>query len=80
MSSLEESPSATAAVSSDEPKVSLVEIEPGVAVLFADQSPVDLDLVPFEMLSAQASRNAVKLGMAACFPFLRVRGFGRTTC
>jgi len=39
------------AASIDEPMVSLVEIEPGVAVLFADKALDDLDLIPFEMLS-----------------------------
>lgn len=37
-------PAAVAVASSDDPIVSLVEIEPGLAVLFADQPPVDLDL------------------------------------
>lgn len=37
--------------------MSLVEIEPGLAVLFSDQPPVGLDLLPFEMLGAKASQG-----------------------
>lgn len=31
--------------------ISLIEIEPGLAVLFADRPPLDLDLIPFAMVS-----------------------------
>jgi hypothetical protein len=66
MSSSEEAPSATVAASSDDPMVCLVEIEPGLAVLFADQPPVDLDFIPFEMMSAQTSKGLTdKLAIAS---------------
>ncbi len=56
MSASEEAPSATVATTRDDSMVSLVEIEPGLAVLFADQPPADLDFTPFEMMSAQTSK------------------------
>ncbi len=55
--------------------VSLVEIEPGIAVLFADQPPVDLDLIPFEMLSTQAGQALTdKLAMASGIGNLAAQG------
>lgn len=57
-----------AAASSDDPIVSLVEIEPGLAVLFADQPPVDLDLdfTPFEIMTAGTSKGMTdKLAVAS---------------
>ncbi|MFU8947548.1 hypothetical protein ACLRGF_12550 [Mycetocola zhadangensis] len=46
--------------------MNLVEIEPGLAVLFADQPPSDIDLIPFQMLSAQAHRDLTdKLAIAS---------------
>jgi hypothetical protein len=57
MSSAEEETIGTEVAPSDESLVSLVEIEPGMAVLFADKPPVDFDLIPFEMLSTQARQN-----------------------
>lgn len=42
---------------SEEPTVSLVEIEPGVAVLFGDLTPDGLDIFPFEMLSGQTRQR-----------------------
>lgn len=66
---MSEAPStAVAAASSDDPIVSLVEIEPGLAVLFADQPPVDLDLdfTPFEMMSAHTTKGLTdKLAVAS---------------
>lgn len=50
----------------ENPSMSLVEIEPGIAVLFADQPPSELDLLPFQMLSSQARLTLTdKLAMAA---------------
>ncbi|RZS64529.1 hypothetical protein EV187_2916 [Agromyces ramosus] len=55
--------------------VSLVEIELGVAVLFADHAPDDLKLIPFEMLSAQTTqRLADKLAMASGLGNLAAQG------
>lgn len=39
--------------------ISLVEIEPGLAVLFADKPPLELDLIPFDMVSAGVRGNLV---------------------
>ncbi|MGZ0713117.1 hypothetical protein ACWPKO_32755 (plasmid) [Coraliomargarita sp. W4R53] len=65
MSSTEEASAGTEAVVNDESLVSLVEIEPGIAVLFADQPPSGFDLIPFEMLSTQASDDLTnKLAVA----------------
>ncbi|WLS44528.1 hypothetical protein Q3V37_24550 [Micromonospora profundi] len=65
----------TAVPPGDDPVVSLVEIEPGVAVLFADQPPVGLDLIPFEMMSAQASRRLTdNLAMASGIANLAAQG------
>ena len=74
-------PTETTAAPIDEPTVSLVEIEPGVAVLFADQAPDDLDLIPFEMLSAQSSQRLIdKLTMASGIGNLAAQGAqGATT-
>ncbi|MET7709883.1 hypothetical protein [Micromonospora sp. NPDC005413] len=65
----------------DEPTISLVEIEPGVAVLFADQPPDGFDLIPFEMMSAQASQGLTdKLAMASGIGNLAAQGAqGATT-
>lgn len=50
----------------NEPSVSLVEIEPGVAVLFADKPPTDVDFITFGMMSTQARQNLVdKLSVAS---------------
>lgn len=43
--------------------LSLIEVEPGLAVLFADQPPTDLDFVPFEMM-ADATRERLVDGLA----------------
>ncbi|WP_433352575.1 hypothetical protein ACQPYV_19680 [Micromonospora saelicesensis] len=59
----------------DGPMVSLVEIEPGLAVLFADQPPVGLDLIPFEMMSPHASQGLTdKLAMASGIGNLAAQG------
>ncbi|MGC5307665.1 hypothetical protein [Micromonospora zamorensis] len=65
----------------DEPTVSLVEIEPGLAVLFADQPPVGLDLISFDMMSAQAHQGLTdKLAMASGIGNLAAQGAqGATT-
>lgn len=34
---------------------SLMEIEPGIAVLFADQPQVDFDLIPFQVLHSDGT-------------------------
>ncbi|MGG7464769.1 hypothetical protein [Plantibacter sp. YIM 135347] len=53
-------------VSPDDATVSLVEVEPGVAVLFADKPPTDLDFFAFEMLGAPARRELIdKLAVAS---------------
>ncbi|MGC4749683.1 hypothetical protein ACLQ28_29105 [Micromonospora sp. DT201] len=60
---------------SDGPTVSLVEVEPGVAVLFADEPPVDLDVIPFEMMSAQTRQDLTdKLAMASGIGNLAAQG------
>ncbi|MEU8215616.1 hypothetical protein AB0C47_07590 [Micromonospora taraxaci] len=60
---------------SDDPTVSLVEIEPGLAVLFADQPPVGFDVIPFEMMSAEAGRGlADKLAIASGIGNLAAQG------
>lgn len=75
MSSSENEPTDTEVPPSDEPMVSLAEIEPGIAVLFADRPPVDLDLIPFEMLSAQTSQGLIdKLVMASGIGNLMAQG------
>ncbi|WP_339621330.1 hypothetical protein [uncultured Salinibacterium sp.] len=59
----------------DEPSVSLVEIEPGMAVLFADKAPTDLDFVPFAMMTTQARQELTdKLSVAAGFSNVAVQG------
>ncbi|MFY1615902.1 hypothetical protein [Micromonospora sp. WMMD736] len=59
----------------DEPTVSLVEIEPGLAVLFADQSPVGFDVIPFEMMSPHASKGLTdKLAVASGVGNLAAQG------
>ena len=71
----EAAPTETAVTLIDEPMVSLVEIEPGVAVLFADQAPDDLELIPFEMLSAQTTQRLTdKLAMASGIGNLAAQG------
>ncbi len=56
----------TAVSPSADPAVSLVEIEPGVAVVFADQPLVDLEIFSFEQLGPQASRRLTdKLAVAS---------------
>lgn len=66
MSSSHEVNPGTDMTSAEEPSMSLVEIEPGVAVLFADEAPTDLDLFAFEMMSAPKRQELVdKLGVAA---------------
>lgn len=68
-------PTGTPAAPADEPTVSLVEIKPGMAVLFADKAPDDLDLIPFKMLSAQTSRRLTdRLAMAAGIGNLAAQG------
>ncbi|GAA1601904.1 hypothetical protein GCM10009679_01920 [Saccharothrix algeriensis] len=81
MTNSEVEPTGTPAAPTDEPTVSLVEIEPGVAVLFADKAPDDLDLIPFEMLSAKTGRRLTdKLAMAAGIGNLAAQGAqGATT-
>lgn len=60
---------------SDQPAMSLVEIQPGYAVLFADQPPSDLDLIPFGMLSAEASSMLTdKLAVASGIGNLAAQG------
>lgn len=39
------------------PSMSLVEIEPGVAVVFADRLPDGLDVMPFEMMTPRARQE-----------------------
>ncbi|MGJ8720842.1 MAG: hypothetical protein ACSHW9_03250 [Salinibacterium amurskyense] len=59
----------------DEPSVSLVEIEPGMAVLFADKAPTDLDFVPFATMTTQARHELTdKLSVAAGFSNVAVQG------
>lgn len=66
MSSSDGASTESAMTSSNEPSVTLVEIEPGLAVLFAEQPPADLDLLSFEMLGAQTSQELTdKLAMAS---------------
>jgi hypothetical protein len=81
VSSSVEAPTETTVTPSDGPMVSLVEIEPGVAVLFADQPPVGFDLIPFEMMSAQTSQGLTdKLAMASGIGSLAAQGAqGATT-
>lgn len=75
MSSSEIEPTDTEVPANEEPTVSLVEIEPGIAVLFADQPPADLDLIPFEMLSTQAIQGLTdKLVMASGVANLAAQG------
>ena len=51
---------------SADPSMSLVEIEPGVAVVFADRLPDGLDVMPFEMMAPQARRELTdRLAMAS---------------
>lgn len=40
-----------------EPRASLVEVKPGLAVLFADEAPAGLELMPFDLLGDEASRR-----------------------
>ena len=75
MSLSEEETIGTEVASIDEPSVSLVEVEPGVAVLFADHPPVDFDLIPFEMLSTQARQTlGDKLAIASGLGNLAAQG------
>ena len=68
-------PTETTVARIDEPTVSLVEIAPGLAVLFADQPPVDLEFTPFEMMSAHASEGlADKLAIASGIGNLAAQG------
>lgn len=41
----------------EEASASLVEIEPGIAVLFGDDQIADFDVVPFEMMNSQARQR-----------------------
>jgi hypothetical protein len=51
--------------SDEEPPMSLLEVEPGVAVLFADRPPADLDFFAFSMMSAPKRQELVdKLGVS----------------
>lgn len=51
---------------SSEPAMSLVEVEEGLAVLFADEIPEDLDVVPFGIMNAQTGKAlADKVALAA---------------
>ncbi|WP_327040889.1 hypothetical protein OG400_25985 [Micromonospora ureilytica] len=65
----------------DGPVVSLVEIEPGLAVLFGDEPPVGFDVIPFEMMSPQANQGLTdKLAMASGIGNLAAQGAqGATT-
>lgn len=64
MSSSHEVTPGTEENSADEPSMTLVEVEPGVAVLFADKAPTDLDFFPFEMMSEPKRQELVdKLGI-----------------
>lgn len=75
MSSSEEVPMAEESVPSDESTVSLIEIEPGVAVLFGDDHPADFDVIPFEMMHAQARQNLTdKLAIATGVGNLAAQG------
>lgn len=59
----------------DEPSLSLIEVEPGFAVLFADQPPTDLDFVPFEMMNDQSRRTLTdNLSAAAGIANLAAQG------
>lgn len=65
MSSTNEATTGTDVTSVEEPAVTLVEVEPGVAVLFADKPPTDLDFFAFEMMSGPRRQELVdKLGVA----------------
>lgn len=70
MSALEEKPESVVSSAEDNPALSLVEIEPGVAVLFADQLPPDFDLISFESTSGMSAadltnRIALTVGAAS---------------
>lgn len=66
MPPLDEATVGSELVPSDEATISLVEIEPGLAILFADQAPVDLDFTPFEMMNARTREDlADKLSIAS---------------
>lgn len=71
----EEDPLSNAPEPGGEPSVTLVEVEPGVAVLFAEHPLTDLDLVPFEMLSPDTRHSFHdKLAVAAGLGNLAVQG------
>lgn len=75
MSSSEEAPTHTQVTPSEDPTVSLVEVQPGMAVLFADQPPADLDVIPFEMMGAEANQDlADKLAMTSGLSNLAAQG------
>lgn len=65
MPSSEEAPMAKPSAPSAEGAVSLVEVEPGIAVLFGEEQPTDLDVLPFEMMNSDARQNLTdKLAIA----------------
>lgn len=57
-------PMSTPVDSDTDSPISIVEIEPGVAILFGDHTPPDFDLIPFDQPQAAATRDLVhKLAM-----------------
>ncbi|MGI9822183.1 hypothetical protein [Agromyces sp. Marseille-Q5079] len=64
----------------DDRAISLVEIEPGLAVLFADHVPVGLDVVPFEMTTTRARAQLTdRLAVASGLGNLAAQGIQAAT-
>lgn len=73
--SIEESAVDTTVDEVVEPSYSLVEIDPGVAVLFADQAPTDIDFVPFAMMNDRSRQTLTdRLSSAAGLTNLAAQG------
>jgi hypothetical protein len=57
------------------PEISLIEIEPGIAVLFGDRPPADFELLPFDMLGVHARQALTdKLAIASGLGNLAAQG------
>lgn len=70
----EDSPVSEVAVH-DEPQVALIEVEPGLAVVFGDNPPAGFDLIPFELMSTSTTETLNdKLAVASGLGNLAAQG------